>query len=166
MTIRRATTRDIPRVQRAYEGTPNGPLYTVSQVQEFIDLPTVFLYVDTSQDVVVNVTLDMERSEVNVVAWIWSGAFLIANHGPVLGTTLRAVKGARPVTGGWQTWGQFPGAGSTDAERLADSQRQAREHRAWFSGLTDAESRHTDKQWEGRGFRLDAVLVALTAAGV
>ena len=101
--------------------------------------------------------------DVVVPWWVWEGDFIAAAHLPVLGACARAVLKAVPGAARWPLWGDFPGEGDTDAERKADSIRQAQEHSSWLgSALADKDSPNNAKMRQGSS-TLAAVIAAIPA---
>lgn len=169
MAILTAAAADIALILQLLAATPNPPLETEESIQAILDDPTQFIYIDTTEIVVIRMLprpdqLDDDGNpapDVVVLWWIWEGDFRAA-HRPVLGACARAVLAAFPAAGPWPIWGDFPGDGGTAAERKADSIRQAQEHSAWLASLTDVESPNNAKMQQGRS-TLAAVITAIPA---
>ncbi len=162
MTIRRATARDAPLIEAGLSRLPNAPLLGEGDAETFIDSHD-FFYVDTVQKVFAVVIPRPDEPDTYISHWIWPGAFDAALYTPVLGAACRAVRRAHPRLGPAPIWGDFPGAGTSDAKRKLDSRRQATEHASWMgAALSTADSRNNIRMDEGRA-TLDAVIAGVDA---
>ena len=162
MTIRRATARDIPLIGRGLAALPNAPLLGEGDVERSI-ADHDFFYVDTVQKVFALVIPRRAEPDTYVAYWIWQGDLNPALHTPVLGAACRALRRAHPALGPAAIWGDFPGAGSTDATRKLDSNRQAKEHTSWMgAALSTTDSKNNIRMDEGRA-TLDAVIAGVAA---
>lgn len=167
MAILQATSADVALILRLLAATPNPPNEDEDSIAAILDASDQFIYIDTTEIVVVRLAarpnqLDdagLPAPDVVVPWWLWDGAFAAA-HRPVLGACARAVLAAFPAAGPWPIWGDFPGAGATEAERKTDSISQAREHSSWLGSLTDVESPNNAKMQQGRS-TLAAVITAI-----
>ena len=162
MTIRRATARDIMFIKRGLAALPNPPNLGEGDVERSIE-ERDFFYVDTVRKVFALTIPRPDEPDTYIPYWIWAGKFSVVLHTPVLGAACRAVRRAYPALGPQPIWGDFPGAGSTDAKRKLDSERQAAEHSSWMGdALSTADSKNNDKMGEGRA-TLDAVIAGVAA---
>ncbi len=168
--IRQATDADIPLIEAGLARLPNPPTMGEGDVERIIE-SSDFFFVDTVRNVFVWITPRPEPPEdckdcepdTIVVYWIWEGPTNPRLQTPVLGVACRAVKAAFPALGPQPIWGDFPGSGGTEAERKADSIKQAQEHESWMGdALTTGDSKNNDKMEEGRA-TLDAVIAGIAA---
>lgn len=160
MTIRRATAADIPLILQLLRATPNPPNESEESIQAYMDDRAEFIYVDIEVPAIARLSPDTVAQEVPIPWWVWRGAFNATAHLPVLGAACRAVKASLPTSGPWPIFGDFPGAGGTDAERKADSVRQAQEHTSWLGSVTDKESPNSPEMQQARS-TVDAVIAAV-----
>ena len=156
MTIRRATARDAPFIEAGLSRLPNPPLMGEGDVERIIET-SGFFFVDTVEKVFVRLTPRPDEPDTIVVYWVWVGDLDPALHTPVLGAACRAVRRAHPALGPAPIWGDFPGAGDTEAERKVDSTRQAREHDTWMGAELSDKDADNPKMRQGAS-TLDAVI--------
>ncbi len=162
MPIRRATAADIGLIERGLSRLPNPPNLGEGDVERSIEAHD-FFYIDTVREVFVLVIPRPDEPDTYIPYWIWQGDLNPALHTPVLGVACRAVRRAHPDLGPRPIWGDFPGAGDSDAKRKTDSERQAAEHSSWMGdALSTADSKNNDKMGEGRA-TLDAVIAGVAA---
>ena len=165
MAIRRATARDVTLIERGLSRLPNPPNLGEGDVERSIDSHD-FFYVDTVQEVFALVIPRPDEPDTYVAYWIWQGDLNPALHTPVMGVACRAIRRAHPALGPAPIWGDFPGAGTSDSKRKADSERQAAEPSSWMGDArSTADSRNNDKMGEGRA-TLDAVIAGVAALEV
>ncbi len=162
MTIRRAAVRDAADILRALAATPNPPNETLESIAAIIE-DSDFFFVDTVQNTFVRLVPRLDEMDTIVVYWVWTGDLNPALHTPVLGAACRAVRRAHPALGPNRIWGDFPGAGNTDATRKVDSTRQAREHDSWMGAALSDKDADNPRMTQGQS-TLDAV-IARVAAG-
>ena len=169
MGIEIATAVHIPLILRLLAATPNPPLDTEETIQAILGDRSQFTLIDPAVPVFVRMAprpdlLDDDGKpapDVIVPWWVWEGDFRAA-HLPIVGMVARAVKRAFPAAGPWLLRGAFPGEGDTEAERKADSERQAKEHLAWLPSLAVEASPENAKMWQGRA-TIDDVIAAIPA---
>ncbi len=162
MTIRRATARDIPFILRGLAETPNPPNMDEGDIERMI-ADSDFFFVDTVQRTFARLSPRPDEPDTIVVYWVWTGDLDPVLHTPVLGAACRALRRAHPALGPAPIWGDFPGAGGTDAARKLDSRRQAQEHDSWMgAALSTTNSNNNPRMDEGRA-TLDAVIAGVAA---
>ena len=161
MAIRRATARDAAFVLRALLAGPNPPNETEESIAAIIE-DSDFFFVDTVENSFVRLIPRPDEPDTIVVYWVWTGDLNPALHTPVLGAACRAVRRAHPALGPSLIWGDFPGAGGTDAERKTDSIRQAREHDSWMGAELSDKFADNPRMQRGQS-TLDAVIAGVAA---
>ena len=147
MAIQRATARHIPRILRLLAATPNPPSDTEETIQAIPDDRSQFAFIDTAVPVLCRMAPMPDAGEVSTPWWVWEGAFARA-HIPIISATASAVKRAFPRSGPWPCYGDFPGSGASNAQRLTDSKRQADEIVAEIAGITSGVSPRNPRMYE------------------
>lgn len=156
MAIRRATSAaDVALILRLLAATPNPPNEDEDSIQTIIDDPTQFTYIDTAVPVLCRMSPRPDNRDdegrpapdVSTPWWVWEGAFARV-HIPIISTVASAVKIEFPSSGPWPTYGDFPGTGTSNAQRFADSQRQADEIVAQIAGITPRVSPRNPSMYE------------------
>ena len=161
---------DVALILRLLAETPNPPNEDAETIGAILDDTGQITFIDLAMPVFVRMSprpdqIDDDGNpapDVIVVWWVWEGDFISAAHLPVLGVCARAVLKAFPQSATWPIWGDFPGEGDTEAERKADSIRQAQEHSSWLGSLTDVDSPNNAKMQQGRS-TLAAVIAVIPA---
>ena len=160
----------IRTILQLLRAVPNPPLEDAETIQAILDDRSQFILIDPAVPVFARMSprpgllddLGKPAPDVVVPWWVWEGDFRAA-HLPIVGMVARAVKRAFPAAGPWLLRGAFPGEGDTEAERKADSIRQAKEHSSWLgSDLADKDSPNNAKMQQGRS-TLAAVIAAIPA---
>ncbi len=128
MTIRRATSADIPLILQLLRATPNPPNEDEDTIQSMLDDSAEFIFVDTAAPALCRIVLRPDtRPFVDMPWWTWRGsgdmnAKLLPVYAAVA-TAFVAEHGRAALD--WPVAGQLSGAGADDAAKRTDADLRA-----------------------------------------
>lgn len=174
MASRVAVEADIPLILTLLASTPNPPLEDHDSIEAILNTPGEFTFIDTAVPVLIRMSPQPDNTddngdpapEVPTPWYVWEGAFDSAKHYPIVGVVARAVKAALPRSGPWPAYGDLSGEGEDDAEKLADSERQAKELQdSGITGVTTEVSSRNSGMWSSRS-TIDDIISSISLAVV